>query len=63
VIDRLNDFLRRFEGRRVLLVSHAAPISVLTHLAWGERPPTQGNFWEAVGNCCPRWVKSTCPPG
>jgi broad specificity phosphatase PhoE len=63
VITRLNGFLRRHQGRKVLVVSHAAPIFVLTHLAWGERPPTQGNFWEAVGNCCPRWLKTTCEGG
>jgi broad specificity phosphatase PhoE len=63
VIERLNGFLRRHQGGKVLAVSHAAPIAVLTHLAWGERPSIEGNFWAAVGNCCPRWVKTTCSPG
>ena len=62
VLERLREFLRRYRGRKVVVVSHAAPISVLTHLAWGERPPTEGSFWEAVGNCCPRWLKTTCSP-
>ena len=63
VTDRLNGFLRRHQGRKVLVVSHAAPIAVLTHLAWGERPSIEGNFWAAVGNCCPRWLRTTCAPG
>lgn len=63
VIERLNSFLRRHQGGKVLVVSHAAPIAVLTHLAWGERPSIEGNFWAAVGNCCPRWLRTTCAPG
>jgi broad specificity phosphatase PhoE len=63
VVARLGDFLRRYAGRRVLVVSHAAPIAVLTHLAWGERPNTVGEFWAGIDNCCPRWLKSTCGPG
>jgi broad specificity phosphatase PhoE len=58
-VKRLEDFLRRRRGRRLLIVSHAAPIALLTQLAWGEPPTTQGQFWVGVGNCCPRWVKTT----
>jgi broad specificity phosphatase PhoE len=62
VIDRLSAFLRRYKGAKVVVVSHAAPIAVLTHLAWGERPFLEQNFWTPVGNCCPRWLKTTCDP-
>lgn len=58
--ERLRGFLRRQEGRKLLLVSHAAPIAVLTHLAWGETPRMDGEFWAGVGNCCMRWLKTTC---
>ena len=56
--ERLRRFLRRVEGRRVVVVSHAAPIALLTSLAWGEAPRTEGEFWQGVGNCCPRWLKA-----
>jgi len=58
-VRRLEAFLRRRRGQRLLIVSHAAPIALLTQLAWGEPPNTQGPFWLGVGNCCPRWVKTT----
>lgn len=56
--DRLGDFLNRQAGRKLIVVSHAAPIAVLTPLVWGERPNLQGAFWEGVSNCCPRWLKA-----
>ena len=59
-VRRLEAFLRRNEGRRLLIVSHAAPIALITQLAWGERPVIDGPFWAGVGNCGPRWVKTTC---
>jgi broad specificity phosphatase PhoE len=59
-VRRLEVFLRRSEGRSLLIVSHAAPIALLTQLAWGERPIIDGPFWAGVGNCGPRWVKTTC---
>lgn len=59
-VERLQTFLRRWEGRRMLIVAHAAPIALLTQLAWGETPTTEGKFWLGVGNCCPRWVKAVC---
>lgn len=62
-VKRLRTFLRRWEGRRLLVVAHAAPIALLTQLAWGEIPTTEGKFWLGVGNCCPRWVKALCAPG
>ena len=58
-VRRLEAFLRRRRGQRLLIVSHAAPIALLTQLAWGEKPITEGPFWLGVGNCCPRWLKST----
>jgi broad specificity phosphatase PhoE len=58
-VERLKRFLRRVEGRKLVVVSHAAPIALLTNLAWGEPPRTEGEFWLGVGNCCPRWVKVT----
>jgi broad specificity phosphatase PhoE len=58
-VERLKSFLRRVAGRRLLVVSHAAPIALLTNLAWGEPPRTEGEFWLGVGNCCPRWVRTT----
>ena len=58
-VNRLRAFLRREQGRRLLIVSHAAPIALLTQLAWGEPPITEGPFWAGVGNCCPRWLKVT----
>jgi broad specificity phosphatase PhoE len=57
---RLREFLRRSRGKRLVVVSHAAPIALLTQLAWGEVPVARGEFWAGVGNCCPRWVKTTC---
>lgn len=62
LVVRLIEFLRRRQGQRLLIVSHAAPIAVLTQLAWGEPVNTQGQFWLGVGNCCPRWLKATCGP-
>jgi broad specificity phosphatase PhoE len=59
-VARLERFLRRRAGQRMLVVAHAAPIALLTHLAWGEAPVTEGKFWLGVGNCCPRWVKGMC---
>jgi broad specificity phosphatase PhoE len=58
-VHRLETFLRERRGQRLLIVSHAAPIALLTQLAWGEPPNTQGQFWLGVGNCCPRWLKAT----
>jgi broad specificity phosphatase PhoE len=59
VVRRLEAFLRANRGRRLVVVSHAAPIALLTQLAWGETPTTEGQFWVGVGNCCPRWLKTT----
>ena len=58
-LTRLERFLRRRAGTRMVVVAHAAPIALLTQLAWGETPVTGGKFWLGVGNCCPRWVKVT----
>ena len=58
-VQRLRTFLIVRRGQRLLVVSHAAPIALLTQLAWGEPPNTEGQFWLGVGNCCPRWLKTT----
>ena len=58
-VRRLEAFLRERRGQKLVVVSHAAPIAILTQLAWGEPPNTQGQFWLGVGNCCPRWLKAT----
>ena len=58
-VRRLEAFLLARRGQKLLIVSHAAPIALLTQLAWGETPTTQGQFWLGVGNCCPRWLKAT----
>ncbi|MGE5612237.1 MAG: histidine phosphatase family protein [Bacillota bacterium] len=62
LVERLRDFLRRYEGRKLVVISHAAPIAALTQVAWGESPNTQGAFWEGVNNCCLRWLKATLNP-
>ena len=59
VVVRLRDFLAARRGQRLVIVSHAAPIALLTQLAWGETPTTEGQFWTGVANCCPRWLKTT----
>ena len=63
VVRRLRAFLDLYHGRRLVIVSHAAPIALLTQLAWGEPPDTKGAFWAGVGNCCLRWLRVTCGPG
>jgi ribonuclease H / adenosylcobalamin/alpha-ribazole phosphatase len=57
---RLKEFLRRHRDRKLVLVSHATPIWLLTQLAWGEPCHTDAPFWSNVGNCCLRSVRSTC---
>ena len=59
LIERLSDFLRHRESQSLIVVSHAAPIAALTQLAWGEKPNTQGAFWEGIDNCCLRWLRIT----
>ena len=64
LIARLKDFLQIYAGKKVLAVSHASPIALLTQLAWGEVPRPQGAFWSGVDNCCLRWLRTThelCP--
>lgn len=58
LIDRLRAFLDQHHGRRLLIISHAAPIAVLTQLAWNEPPITEGPFWGGVPNGCLRWLHS-----
>lgn len=59
VVRRLRSFLQANAGQRLLIVSHAAPIALLTQLAWDEPPNTTGTFWAGVGNCCLRWLRVT----
>ena len=56
LVARLSEFLLDHAGRKVVMVSHAAPIAVLTQLANGEMPNTLGQFWIDVENCCLRRV-------
>ena len=58
LVERLRAFLREQDGRRLVIVSHAAPIAVLVQLAWGEVPDTSGPFWAGVPNGCLRWLKT-----
>src|SRR5690349_10677641 len=44
VVRRLREFLARYEGRKLIVVSHAVPVALLTQLAWGETPVTEGKF-------------------
>lgn len=62
LVERLSGFLSRRKGQKLLIVSHAAPIAVLTQLAWGEKPNIVGEFWAGVDNCCFRWLRSTITP-
>src|SRR5947207_11687173 len=48
VVRRLRAFLAVREGERLLIVSHATPIAILTQLARGEEPITVGEFWADV---------------
>ncbi|HWE01197.1 MAG TPA: histidine phosphatase family protein [Tepidisphaeraceae bacterium] len=59
LITRLEEFLRIYAGRKLVVVSHAAPIALLTQLAWGETPNIQGQFWNGVNNCCLRRLQTT----
>ena len=52
LVERLADFLRRHDGRKVLVVSHAAPIAGLIRLAEGRTPDTSVPFWDGIDNCC-----------
>ncbi|HEX4793227.1 MAG TPA: histidine phosphatase family protein [Humisphaera sp.] len=56
LVERLREFLLDHAGRKLVVVSHAAPIAVLTQLANGESPNTLGQFWIGVENCCSRRV-------
>ena len=58
LIARLEDFLRLHHGEKLIIVSHAAPIAMLTNLAWGEDPNVQGQFWASIANCRPRWLRT-----
>ncbi len=57
--ERLRDFLKRYEERKLIVISHAAPIAVMTQLAWGEMPHVRGEFWAGIPNCCQRWLRTT----
>jgi len=59
LILRLSKFLHHVHGQKLVIVSHASPIAVLSQLAWGEPPNTEGEFWSGIAHCCPRWLKVT----
>ena len=56
VVNRLREFIERRVNQRVVMVAHATPIALLTHLCKGEPLNTRGRFWESVENCCLRRV-------
>jgi broad specificity phosphatase PhoE len=59
LIARVTDFVRRQSGRKLVVVSHAAPLAVLIQLATGQPPDTTGEFWAGLENCCLRRLKTT----
>ena len=58
LIERLRHFLARYGGRKLLVVSHAAPIGALMHIACGETLDTRSPFWDGIENCCLRQLTS-----
>ena len=52
LIERLAEFLRRHDERKVVIVSHAAPIAALIAVAEGRVPNTSVPFWDGIDNCC-----------
>ena len=59
LILRLSKFLHHIHGKKLVVVSHASPIAILSQLAWGEPPSTEGEFRSSIAHCCPRWLKVT----
>jgi broad specificity phosphatase PhoE len=57
VVVRLRTFLDMCRGRRRVIVSHAAPIALLTELAADRAPIITGKFWEGVENGCVRRIE------
>ena len=57
--ERLRTFLHQHQGRKLVVVSHAGPLAVLSQIAWGETPHTEGEFWAGVPNGCVRWLRTT----
>ena len=56
VVERLRLFMERRSGQRLVVVSHATPIAILTQLGRGEEPVTVGEFWAGVENGCVRRI-------
>jgi broad specificity phosphatase PhoE len=57
VVVRLRAFLDATRGRKLVIVSHAAPIALLTELAADRAPIIAGRFWEGVENGCFRAIE------
>lgn len=57
--DRLRAFLQQHQGRKLIIVSHAAPLAALMPLVWGEAPNFEGSFWAGVPNGCLRWLRGS----
>lgn len=57
LLSRLSDFRNEMAQRKLVIVSHASPIALLTQLAWNEPPYTGKDFWMSVANAGTRWVK------
>ena len=64
--ETVEDLIARLEAQfysmagRWMIISHAAPIAIMTQYALGQRCyQTQGEFWIPVQNCCARHI--ICP--
>jgi broad specificity phosphatase PhoE len=52
LIARMLDFVRWTQGRKLVLISHGSPLSLIMQLATRGHCSVAGNFWESVPNCC-----------
>ena len=51
--DRMRTVHRELVGERYIIVSHAAPIAMLLHVAQGQESQIgESCFWEGIENCC-----------
>ena len=53
MIERIREVHRELSDGRHIIVSHAAPIAMLLHVAQGREGQIGDScFWEGVENCC-----------
>lgn len=58
-VEPLREFLNRRRVQRLVVVSHATPVTLLSQMVCGEELTTTGPFWIGVENCCVRrWPKA-----